>query len=71
MDDSEKEQLCAEALRLWGCNAQSLMVIEEAAELILSVCKFYRSQATARDIANEIADNRIMARQLDAYGRYS
>jgi hypothetical protein len=64
MEEFEKDALCAEALRLWGGNAQALMVIEEAAELILGVCKFYRNQATARDLANEIADNRVMARQL-------
>jgi hypothetical protein len=59
----EKNKMCADALHLWGIYPQMLMGIEEAAELILGICKFNRGQKTAADITDELADNRIMAYQ--------
>jgi hypothetical protein len=64
MDAHEKDKMCADAFHLWGINAQMMMGIEEAAELILGICKLGRSQKTKEDIADEIADNRVMAYEI-------
>lgn len=62
--DSEKDEMCSQASFLWGIQNQIFMVIEELAELTFTICKFDRSQKTAADVAEEIADVRIMSRQL-------
>jgi hypothetical protein len=64
MDAYEKDKMCADALHLWGINVQMLMGIEEAAELILGICKLGRGQKTKDNIAEEIADNRVMAYEV-------
>jgi hypothetical protein len=62
--DLEKTTMCTEAVHLWGTYSQILMGVEEAAELIVNVCKFGREQKTKDDVAGEIADNRVMAFQI-------
>jgi hypothetical protein len=63
-NDPNVEELCKDAVQCWGYNAQVMMVIEEAAELILAVCKFGRGKNTSDHITDELADNRVMAKQL-------
>ena len=64
INELEKHTLCAQAIGLWGYNSQVLMVIEELSELIFTLCKFERGQKNTAAIADEIADCRIMFKQL-------
>lgn len=64
MDELDKAKLYAQCVSLWGIYPQMFMVVEELAELTFTISKFDRGQATAADIAGEIADVRIMMKQL-------
>lgn len=64
MNKSEKTKIYSECISRWGVPAQTLMIVEELAELTFTISKYYRAQATTEDIAEEIADCRIMIDQL-------
>jgi hypothetical protein len=64
MDELEKTKIYAQCVSLWGIYPQMFMAVEELAELIFTISKFDRAQATSDDIAGEIADCRIMMNQL-------
>ncbi|MBC8546472.1 hypothetical protein H8711_05930 [Clostridiaceae bacterium NSJ-31] len=52
------------ALELWGAEAQTLMAMEEMAELQKELCKHARGKENRKEIAEEIADVRIMLDQM-------
>ncbi len=52
------------AVAAWGDNAQFAMAIEECAELIVAINKFWRNKGTMGQIAEEVADVEIMCAQL-------
>ena len=53
------------AIRAWGVQAQSWMVVEEMSELAKEICKLQRRPAKSLDaLADEIADVKIMLEQL-------
>lgn len=53
------------ALALWGAEAQTLMMFEEMAELQKELCKNARGKDNRKEIAEEIADVRIMLDQME------
>lgn len=55
----------AAALALWGAEAQTLMMFEEMAELQKELCKNARGKDNRAEIAEEIADVRIMLDQME------
>jgi len=52
------------ALERWGTQAQVLMMVEEAAELVVALLHYRRGRATVEQVAEEIADVWIMAHQM-------
>ena len=52
------------ALDLWGAEAQTLMAMEEMAELQKELCKHARGKDNREEISEEIADVRIMLDQM-------
>ena len=63
-DQLEQSKIYTQCISLWGIYPQMFMVVEELGELIVAISKYDRQQATADDIAGEIADVRIMMKQL-------
>jgi NTP pyrophosphatase (non-canonical NTP hydrolase) len=69
------DDLCRKALLRWGCDAQERMLMEECAELIVALNKFWRADGISclSDLAEEMADVELMihqiklARGLDTY----
>ena len=59
-----EQDIYAEALAKWGFEAQTLMAIEEAAELQQALLHYMRGKALAVDVVDEIADMTIMCRQM-------
>lgn len=60
----ERQAICLAALELWGGKAQTLMVFEEMSELQKELCKHARGKDNRKEIAEEIADVRIMLDQM-------
>ena len=52
------------AIEEYGAYAQSLMLLEEMAELQKEICKFWRGSDNAEQIAEEVADVEIMLAQV-------
>lgn len=61
--DVDMDTVCTAAIKHWGVISQLLMVVEELSELQQAVCKFYRGKP--HNVAEEIADVKIMLRQLE------
>lgn len=59
-------ELYKQCIKLWGEDSQMQIAIEECAELVKAICKFqrYKSDISASQIAEEIADVEIMIEQL-------
>lgn len=55
------------ALEKWGIEAQMLMVFEEMAELQKELCKYARGANNRDQIAEEVADVRIMLEQVENF----
>lgn len=60
---NEKE-IYKQAVKSWGVEAQRLMVIEECAELINNITKFFRGRCTEIDILHEMVDVQLMLNQM-------
>lgn len=60
----ERKAVYEQALAKWGIEAQSQMAIEEMSELTKELCKVYRGARNRRELAEEIADVKIMLEQL-------
>lgn len=63
MTESERIELYARAISLWGANAQIRMLQEECGELVAIVNRFDRKRCGIEDVASEIADVLIMCEQ--------
>jgi len=61
------DDLCEKALSAWGFEPQMDMVIEEMSELTKAILKYRRDPTLPRamHLAEEVADVKIMMRQLD------
>ena len=70
MKQEEKLDILEEALRTYGAEAQTMMVMEEMAELQKALCKLSRTTPAKErgiivlQIAEEIADVQIMLEQM-------
>lgn len=60
----EEQEIYKKAVDLWGESSQCMMVIEECAELISVICKFFRGRVTNVDIIDEAVDVQLMLNQL-------
>ena len=63
MTDHERT-IYTQAIAKWGAQAQTLMVMEEMAELQKELCKHARGRENTEHIAEEIADVLIMLEQM-------
>lgn len=61
---ADRQSIYCAALELWGGEAQTVMVFEEMAELQKELCKHARGKDNRKEIAEEIADVRIMLDQM-------
>lgn len=60
----ERDALLRAAIEKWGADAQCRQATEELGELIVAVCHWQRSRASAARVVEEIADVTIMLEQL-------
>lgn len=60
----ERKEIYEKALRTWGVLMQSIVAIEEQAELIKEICKELRGRGNVYNMAEEAADVSIMLEQL-------
>ena len=60
----DMEAICRQAVNHFGYQSQSLMAIEEMAELQKELCKHFRGKSNFYQIAEEIADVQIMLEQM-------
>ena len=56
--------VCQQAVNHFGYQSQTMMAIEEMAELQKELCKHFRGKSNFYQIAEEIADVLIMMEQL-------
>jgi NTP pyrophosphatase (non-canonical NTP hydrolase) len=65
--ERERREVYRVAWNTWGMEAQTWMVVEEAAELILAICKLHRAidRTGVEDLIEEIADVRVMLEQTE------
>ena len=67
--DRGHRQTFREAIETWGAETQIDLALEELGELQTALARHRRGRADVEDVAEEIADVRIMARQLSVvYG---
>lgn len=59
-----EQEIYNKALLYWGEASQRLMVIEECAELISSICKCFRGRVNNDDVMDEAVDVQVMINQL-------
>ncbi len=59
------EMILQKAIDTYGADAQEWMVIEEMSELAKEICKNKRGKDNRNEIAEEIADVKIMLAQLE------
>ena len=57
-------ELCSGAVKTFGAESQTMIAIEEMAELTKELCKFSRGRMNQYNIAEEIADVQIMLEQM-------
>ena len=58
------EAILLMAISTYGADAQEKMLLEEMSELQKEICKHWRGDDNAREIAEEIADVEIMLEQM-------
>lgn len=63
--EMSKTELYRLALSTYGAQAQTMMVMEEMAELQKELCKHARDKENRAQIAEEIADVQIMLEQME------
>lgn len=64
------QQLCEEAVMLWGVDAQIDMAIEECGELIVALNHYRRGRVGYREVLQEVADVKILVEQMASlFGR--
>lgn len=62
---TQDELVYRKALAVYGAGAQTLMCFEEMSELQKELCKHARGAENTNEIAEEIADVRIMLDQME------
>lgn len=60
----KEDEMYAQAVKLWGETSQRLMIVEECAELISSICKEFRGRVSDDDVLGEAVDVQIVVNQL-------
>lgn len=60
----DEQEIYETAVRLWGKQFQTDMMIEEATELIKVILKNRRGKATDDDVISEMVDCQIMLNQM-------
>lgn len=60
----ERIELYGIALSRYGVDAQTMVLVEECAELLNAIAKFKRRRSTREDIITELADVSIMVEQM-------
>ena len=55
------------ALSRYGIDAQTMVLVEECAELLNAIAKFKRKRVNKADIITELADVSIMVEQMALY----
>ena len=60
----EEAEIYKATVEAWGEAFQRLMVIEECAELISSICKCFRGRVSNDDVMGEAVDVQLMINQL-------
>ena len=58
------EEICVEALEVFGSDNAKDKVIEEMAELIVALKQYAQNRVTAQEVASEIADVEITLTKL-------
>ena len=66
MDAKEISKTLADAINIYGEDAQIWMTIEEMSELGNALAKYRRGRVTKEDVCEEIADVEIMCFQMAA-----
>ena len=70
MTETYIELICQEAIKTYGEQSQKFVAIEEMAELTKELIKDYRGIGNIKNIIEEIADAKIMIKQLEIiYGK--
>lgn len=64
MENLNLKEICFCALQTWGENAQMMMMIEEAGELLDAIAKYKRGRTSKSEVLTEIADTYIMLHQM-------
>ena len=64
MNKKDMRHICHKAVELWGESLQTVVCMEEMAELMQSLSKNIRGMCDKSHIAEEIADVEIMLEQL-------
>ena len=62
----EEKEIYEKAAESWGVTLQRIMVIEECAELINNIAKFFRGRCDDTDIIHEMVDVQLMINQMRA-----
>lgn len=60
-------EILEKAIKKYGINNQTWMIVEECAELLDALSKFKRCRVQYTDIITELADVSIMVEQLAIY----
>lgn len=58
------EEICKKAVTLWGESSQLGMLIEECAELIKAICKYWRDKSKWVEMFDEAVDVELMLGQF-------
>lgn len=64
MKNLDLKEICWSALQTWGENAQVIMMVEEAGELLTSLSQYRRGRISKSEVLTEIADVSIMVIQM-------
>ena len=64
MNSQEIDKILADAVEIYGAEAQTWMAIEEMSELSNALAKHRRDRVTKENVCEEIADVAIMMMQL-------
>lgn len=67
MEIEKRVKLYNVALSEYGIDAQTMVLIEECAELLNAIAKFKRGRVNEADIITELADVSIMVEQMALY----
>ena len=61
---SQRNEVYESALKKWGLEMQATVAIEEMSEVQKEICKMLRGNGNRENLAEEIADAKIMIEQI-------